>query len=79
MSTLHDKTRHIDLAPLRIRASQLFARLGSALRRLADLRHRRAVLEELGRMTDHELKDIGLTRGELTQVFDPEFRAGELQ
>jgi uncharacterized protein YjiS (DUF1127 family) len=53
----------------------LFVRLGSALRRLADLRQRRAVLEELGRLTDYELKDIGLTRGELRHVFDPEFAA----
>ena len=36
---------------------------------------RRAVLEELNMLTDRELADVGLTRGELGRVFDPVFAA----
>jgi uncharacterized protein YjiS (DUF1127 family) len=35
---------------------------------------RRAVLEDLRRLTDRELADIGLTRGDIGRVFDPDFR-----
>ncbi len=53
----------------------LFARLGEAMRWLADFPHRRMVLDELSMLTEHELADIGLTRAELPRVFDPEFAA----
>jgi len=42
---------------------------------LLDLPRRRAVLSELSMLSDHELADIGLTRSELSRVFDPEFAA----
>ncbi len=41
--------------------------------RVAAFRERRAVTEDLSRMSDHELADIGLSRGQLRRVFDPEF------
>ncbi len=40
---------------------------------LANLPRRRAVIAELSALSDRELADIGLTRGELTRVFDPRF------
>jgi len=42
---------------------------------LADQPRRRAVLNELRSMSDHELADIGLARADLHRVFDPEFVA----
>ncbi|MCW3477610.1 DUF1127 domain-containing protein [Limobrevibacterium gyesilva] len=53
----------------------LFAKVGAAVRWLIEMPRRRAVLDELSSLTDHELADIGLTRSELTRVFDPEFAA----
>ncbi len=48
-------------------------RVLAAVRRVAELPRRRATLDELGRLSDHELADIGLTRGDLPRVFDPAF------
>ena len=42
---------------------------------LTAIPRRRAVLEELNMLTDRELADVGLTRGELGRVFDPVFAA----
>jgi len=53
----------------------LFARLGGALRWLLETPKRYAVMEELSRLSDHELADIGLNRSQLSSVFDPEFAA----
>ncbi len=36
---------------------------------------RRAAYEQLRGLTDRELADIGLTRGEIAMVFDPGFKA----
>ena len=36
---------------------------------------RRAVLDELSMLSDHELADIGLSRVDLGRVFDPSFAA----
>lgn len=41
-----------------------------AIAALAALPRRRAVLVELSNLTDRELADIGLTRGELARVFE---------
>jgi uncharacterized protein YjiS (DUF1127 family) len=48
-------------------------RLVGAVRWLAEWPRRRAVMEELSSLSDHELADIGLTRGDLPRVFDPAF------
>jgi uncharacterized protein YjiS (DUF1127 family) len=37
--------------------------------------HRRAVMQEMAMMTDHELSDIGLSRSDIARVFDPAFVA----
>ena len=57
------------------RQNGLVAAFASAIRWLADLPRRNAVLAELSELSDHELADIGLTRSELGRVFDPEFVA----
>ena len=36
-------------------------------------RERRAVMNELAQLSDRDLADIGLGRGQLHRVFDPEF------
>ena len=46
----------------------IFARVASWLRR-------RAAMDELAGLTDHELADIGLSRGDLSMAFDPNFVA----
>jgi uncharacterized protein YjiS (DUF1127 family) len=37
---------------------------------------RRAVISELAMLSDHELADIGLSRGDIPHVFDRPFQAG---
>ncbi len=43
--------------------------------KFTEWQHRRAVLQEMAMMTDRELSDIGLSRADLTRVFDPAFVA----
>jgi uncharacterized protein YjiS (DUF1127 family) len=43
--------------------------------RIASFFERQSTLRELYRMTDRELADIGLYRGDVHQVFDPAFAA----
>ena len=45
----------------------------SALARVRDAFQRRAVLRELNGMSERELSDIGLSRDELSRVFEPGF------
>lgn len=49
--------------------------LGRLVRAVADWPRRRAVLAELSMLSDRELADIGLVRGDLRRVFDPAFSA----
>ena len=51
----------------------LFAWIGTAMRWLSDLPRRRAALDELSSLSEHELADIGLTRADLPRLFDPDF------
>lgn len=51
------------------RRSGLAARFADALRFMAELPRRRAVIDELSRLSDRELADIGLSRSNLKQVF----------
>lgn len=60
-------------------AARLFAAIGlgfaALARKIAAHAERRSVLNELSRLSDRELADIGLTRGDLLLVFDPGFAA----
>ena len=50
---------------------QAVAAIGAAL---ASWPTRRATYEKLRRLNDRELADIGLTRGDVARVFEPDFR-----
>ncbi len=49
------------------------ARLAALVQTVAEFPRRRAALNELSALSDHELSDIGLSRGDLPRVFDPAF------
>lgn len=51
----------------------LTARIAAGLRWLAALPTRHATMNELQSLSEHELADIGLSRSELSRVFDPDF------
>lgn len=53
--------------------ARLARRIADAVAYLVALPRRRAVIDELAQLTDRELADIGLSRAELTKVFDPQF------
>jgi uncharacterized protein YjiS (DUF1127 family) len=55
--------------------ASLFTRLGAVVRWVVELPQRRAVMNELSSLSDHELADIGLNRAELDLVFDRQFAA----
>jgi uncharacterized protein YjiS (DUF1127 family) len=63
---------YIPAKPLDHRISVWVARLVLMFR---EWRHRRAVMQEMSLMTDRELSDIGLSRSDLSRVFDPAFAA----
>ena len=52
---------------------QLGRRLGDALAKLVTYLRRGSVMAELNSMSDRELADVGLSRSNFTQVFDPQF------
>jgi uncharacterized protein YjiS (DUF1127 family) len=51
----------------------LWAKVSTALAWLMEMPRRRAVLDELNALSDHELADIGLVRSDLVRVFDADF------
>lgn len=59
--------------PMRRQRNPLLALMAEFGHWLGELPRRRAVLNELSAMSDHELADIGLSRGDLPRVFDPAF------
>jgi uncharacterized protein YjiS (DUF1127 family) len=59
-------------APAAPRKRSIFARLH-------EWHQRRQVAAELGLMTDRELADIGLSRTDLSRVFDPAFVADHVR
>ncbi len=62
--------------PLLARALAAAGRgLATLAAKIAEHAERRLVIDELSRLSDRELADIGLTRGELALVFDPAFAA----
>ncbi len=48
-------------------------RFSAVISGLMTFSRRRAVLDELSSLSDRELADIGLSRAELSRVFDPSF------
>ena len=52
-----------------------FGRLGAFLHWLKEMPDRWAVMDELALLSDREVADIGLTRGNLLRVFDKDFVA----
>jgi uncharacterized protein YjiS (DUF1127 family) len=52
--------------PIAMWFARQFAKFG-------EWQRRRAVIQEMAMMTDHELADIGLSRSDLARVFDPDF------
>jgi len=55
--------------------SSLGSRLRAATAWFSSLLRRRAVIDELGSLSDHELADIGLSRSDIPRVFDGAFVA----
>ncbi len=51
------------------RGVSLLQRFANSLRWVAEYPHRMAVMDELQRLSDRELTDIGLTRAEVRGVF----------
>jgi uncharacterized protein YjiS (DUF1127 family) len=49
--------------------------LSHLLSRVVEWQQRRAVIQEMTMMSDHELSDIGLSRADLGRIFDPSFAA----
>lgn len=47
--------------------------LGGAIRWLVEMPRRRAVMDELSALSEHELADIGLSRADVARVFEPGF------
>jgi uncharacterized protein YjiS (DUF1127 family) len=46
---------------------------GLLVTKVSEWQRRRGVMQELAMMTDRELSDIGLSRSDLSRVFDPGF------
>lgn len=61
--------------PVNSDAPGFFARLGQFFAYIAEMPRRRAVMHELTSLSEHELADIGLTRSELSMVFNADFAA----
>jgi uncharacterized protein YjiS (DUF1127 family) len=51
----------------------LFARLKAGLCWITEIRKRQAAIEELNRLSDRDLADIGVSRADLPRLFDPAF------
>ena len=47
--------------------------IGRIAARIAAAWHRRAVMDELSSLSDRDLADIGINRGDLGRIFDPRF------
>jgi uncharacterized protein YjiS (DUF1127 family) len=60
-------------APAVRRPGGLLGRLSAVAQWVADMPRRRAVINELDALSDHELADIGLARVDVPRVFDRDF------
>lgn len=62
-------------APRPVAKPERHSLLDRVLAKVTEWRRRRQVIEEMAMMTDRELADIGLSRSDLSRVFDPSFAA----
>lgn len=53
----------------------VFGHLWNLAKWMLEMPRRRAIIDELSTMSEHELSDIGLSRADLNRVFDPNFAA----
>ncbi|WP_206667943.1 DUF1127 domain-containing protein [Teichococcus oryzae] len=53
--------------------------LSAMFRAVVEYPRRRRIYDELSMLSDRELTDIGLTRGDIPHVFEAEFKAREQQ
>lgn len=67
MSTISEQSRRI-AAPARIWVARMIQRRWQAL---LDWQVERAAIAQLSSMSDHELKDIGLRRSEISEAVKP--------
>jgi uncharacterized protein YjiS (DUF1127 family) len=63
------------LPAIRPRAHRIRAWIARVLVTAVEWQRRRAIIQEMAMMTDRELSDIGLSRCDLSRVFDPIFAA----
>jgi uncharacterized protein YjiS (DUF1127 family) len=77
MASYHSTWDDADYEPvLPHRAPRLLARAAGSVRRsVAGYLQRRRAMNELMKMSDHDLADIGISRHESPRVFDPAFSA----
>jgi uncharacterized protein YjiS (DUF1127 family) len=68
-----DDADYEPVIPVRRHRSWLRARFTWAREAIARYRERQGVRAELASMTDRELADIGMSRYDISRVFDPEF------
>jgi uncharacterized protein YjiS (DUF1127 family) len=62
-------------ASIVLRRKENIGWLSRLLSKVAEWQQRRAVIQEMTMMSDHELSDIGLSRADLGRIFDPSFAA----
>jgi uncharacterized protein YjiS (DUF1127 family) len=65
-----DTDRRVSTPTVSSRPAARPSRLAAALRWIVELPRHRAVINELRSLSDHELADIGLERGDIPHLFD---------
>ncbi|PHK95667.1 hypothetical protein CR162_07420 [Pseudoroseomonas rhizosphaerae] len=74
-----DEARSVALAAIRARDEAIGQWIRKAIvkayRAVVEYPQRRRVKDELSLMTDRELSDIGLSRGDISRVFEGDFEA----